>query len=61
MCGIFGVISNNLAEPSELESLARLAQQRGRDSSGIIQFTNSSYEIYRADYSILNLLKKILA
>ncbi|MEQ1657155.1 MAG: glucosamine 6-phosphate synthetase [Hylemonella sp.] len=35
------------------------SQQRGRDSSGLVTFTNDAYHVYRADYPITRLLKEV--
>ncbi len=59
MCGIFGVISSDLVDLDDLQSIAKLSQQRGKDSSGLIQLKDSSYSIYRYDGSIVNLIKKV--
>ena len=59
MCGIFGIVSDTEVDQKELKILAQLAQQRGKDSSGLIQFSYESYSVYRSDYSVLNLLKEV--
>jgi glutamine---fructose-6-phosphate transaminase (isomerizing) len=59
MCGIFGVISSSPVREDELNVLVAHAQQRGRDSSGLVTFTNDVYQIYRADYPITRLLKEV--
>ena len=59
MCGIFGVISNRRDLHQDLVSLARHAQQRGKDSSGLLFYRNDSYSVYRADYKINTLLNKV--
>lgn len=59
MCGIFGVISSSPVLEDELNVLVRHAQQRGRDSSGLVTFIGSAYQIYRADYPITHLLKEV--
>lgn len=58
MCGIFGVISSSPVPEQELGVLVKHAQQRGRDSSGLVTFINDAYHIYRADYPITRLLKE---
>jgi glutamine---fructose-6-phosphate transaminase (isomerizing) len=60
MCGIFGVISSSPVLDDELRVLVEHAQQRGRDSSGLVTFVNDTYQIYRADYPITRLLKEVL-
>ena len=59
MCGIFGVISSSPVLEDELNVLVTHAQQRGRDSSGLVTFVNEAYQIYRADYPITQLLKEV--
>lgn len=56
MCGIFGIISKQTVESSELKLLAEHARQRGRDSSGLIVNAQGQYNIYRADYDVNKLL-----
>jgi glucosamine--fructose-6-phosphate aminotransferase (isomerizing) len=58
MCGIFGLISTNTINQNHLKKLALLARQRGRDSSGLIYHSSSSYTVNRADYDIKKLLAK---
>ncbi|MGE0566592.1 MAG: glucosamine 6-phosphate synthetase [Bacteroidia bacterium] len=57
MCGIFGIISKNKIEKKELKSLVIHAQQRGKDSSGLIFLDDTRYAIHRADFSINKLLR----
>lgn len=59
MCGIFGVVSSAPVGQDDLEVLAKHAQQRGRDSSGLLTFTDARYHAYRADYPIKRLLTEI--
>lgn len=59
MCGIFGVISSSSVLEDELNVLVKNSQQRGRDSSGLVTFTNDAYHVYRADYPITRLLKEV--
>lgn len=59
MCGIFGVISSSPVIEEELNVLVTHAQQRGRDSSGLVTLVNDAYQIYRADYPITRLLKEV--
>lgn len=59
MCGIFGIVSDTPVLESELHVLVTHAQQRGRDSSGLVTFVNDAYQIYRADYPITRLLKEV--
>ncbi len=57
MCGIFGILSQTLVPPTLVRRLAKHAQQRGRDSSGLLCVKSGSAEIHRADYSIMRLLR----
>lgn len=59
MCGIFGIISSSLVNRKEFEILARHAQQRGKDSSGLIVYDTSKYRVYRADYRITRLVPQV--
>lgn len=59
MCGIFGIISKDEINKSELKLLVKHSRQRGKDSSGLIYFKNDCFNITRADYDIDKLLKKI--
>ena len=59
MCGIFGQISSHEINEVDITKLANHSKQRGQDSSGLIYFNNSSYNICRADYNINKLLKKV--
>lgn len=59
MCGIFGIISKNSINNENLGYLVNHSRQRGRDSSGLIHLKNAKYHIYRADYDIEKLLKKV--
>jgi glucosamine--fructose-6-phosphate aminotransferase (isomerizing) len=59
MCGIFGIVSNRVVNKDKLKVLAEHARQRGRDSSGIVKFENSSYHAIKADDDINKLFKKV--
>jgi hypothetical protein len=59
MCGIFGVIANKNVKIGELKKLAAHSRQRGKDSSGLIQYANSEYKIFRADFDITKLISKL--
>lgn len=59
MCGIFGIISKDGVKAKELALLAKHAEQRGRDSSGLYFSAEPDYKLYRADFPIPNLLKKV--
>lgn len=59
MCGIFGIVGPLPINKKELHVLAHHAQQRGKDSSGLIVFNRNSYRVYRADYTIIRLLARV--
>lgn len=59
MCGIFGVISNRGDLHHDLLSLAKHAQQRGKDSSGLLLYREGNYSVYRADYKINTLINEV--
>ncbi len=59
MCGIFGVISSGTVSGPSMRLLAKHAQQRGRDSSGLMCLDNRSARVFRADSSILRLLRSV--
>lgn len=57
MCGIFGIISAKPWQQGDLVELTRYAQQRGRDSSGLM-FLDGGYKVRKADYAISRLLEE---
>ena len=59
MCGIFGIFSkkNHVAE-SEVSTLAKHAQERGSDSSGLMIYQNGYYKVLKGDIPISRLVKK---
>lgn len=59
MCGIFGIVSDSAVDHGDLKSLAKHAEQRGRDSSGLLICTDHGYEIHRADYRLPRLLDEV--
>ncbi len=59
MCGIFGQVSGKCINKENLCKLVVHSKQRGADSSGLIYYDSSLYNIARADYSIEKLLNKI--
>lgn len=59
MCGIFGIVSLAPVSSADLKILVQHAQQRGRDSSGLITLTGGAYGVYRADYPIARLLAEV--
>lgn len=61
MCGIFGIVSKGKVDSSELNLLAEHARQRGRDSSGLILDNGDELLLYRADFDVRKLQKKVNA
>ena len=59
MCGIFGQIAENNLDKYKISILAKHAKQRGVDSSGLITGKEGNYYIYKADFSIEKLLRKV--
>ena len=59
MCGIFGIISNTDINLHDIKILAKNARQRGKDSSGFLEFDGSKYTISRYDSDLKKTLKNI--
>lgn len=59
MCGIFGVISQSLGHSDDVRVLANYAEQRGRDSSGLMLCIDEAYKIYKSDSKIGKLFKDV--
>lgn len=59
MCGIFGIISNRDVNLNDLSILADNARQRGKDSSGFLEYDGSKYSISRHDNDLKKSIKKI--
>ncbi len=59
MCGIFGIVSNQLVNSEELLQFARHAEQRGKDSSGLFVSKLDGYDLHRANNAITSLLKDV--
>lgn len=61
MCGIFGIISTNNANvnAADLRFLGLHSEQRGRDSSGLLIASDSSYELHRANKPISFLVREL--
>jgi hypothetical protein len=57
MCGIFAIISNTQVDSKELKFLAENARQRGKDSSGYIEYFKNKYSIHIYDYDLKKSLK----
>ena len=54
MCGIFGIISNTNVNLKNLEILSENARQRGKDSSGFLEYDGFLYSISRYDSDLKN-------
>ncbi len=61
MCGIFGFIGSDDLDSASTKTLVKHAQQRGRDSSGMVIHRGERFEAYRADYPIGWLQKRMPA
>ncbi len=58
MCGIFGIVSRNQAiNVRDIRRLAKHAQSRGKDSSGLFFNIDSSYKVVKADRPVTRLLR----
>lgn len=59
MCGIFGVVSgDSTTELSIFDDLGKLSERRGRDSSGILYYSNAKYEAVKADLPFGELIRQ---
>lgn len=59
MCGIFGCLINSDERRIDgIDTLAISAEQRGRDSSGLILYSGSDYRVIRGDVPVSRLLTK---
>ncbi len=59
MCGIFGcLLSSDEQKTNEITLLAEAAEQRGRDSSGLILFVDDKYKVIRADMPVSDLVAR---
>ena len=57
MCGIFGIFNNNTnVLHSDVISLARYAQDRGSDSSGLMYYKDGTYKTINGDIPISKLI-----
>lgn len=60
MCGIFGsLISSNEQNRDEIIFLAKCAEQRGRDSSGLVLLDGNEYKVIRGDLPVTKLISKL--
>lgn len=58
MCGIFGFVGESGLAKDDIGVLVHHAEQRGRDSSGLMVHGAGGYALYRADFAITKLLKR---
>lgn len=61
MCGIFGAVGTQTLSSEALKALVTHAQQRGKDSSGLMFWSSDRYQVHRADYRITRLLNEVEA
>ena len=59
MCGIFGFVGVTDLDQSDIDVLVLHSQQRGKDSSGLIVHDGDNYAVYRADFAVTKLVKKV--
>lgn len=59
MCGIFGAVTRSPLSSRERRVLLRHAQQRGRDSSGLLVHTSAGYAVSRADVPVVRLARTV--
>jgi len=59
MCGIFGIVSKSIVDSADLDSLVKHAEQRGRDSSGLLALSGDHYTVHRADYRLPRLMREV--
>lgn len=52
MCGIFGIVDSSGISKVKLKFLARHAERRGKDSSGLYMCASDEYHLYRKDLPI---------
>lgn len=58
MCGIFGSTVPDGLDSQSVGTLIKQAEQRGRDSSGLVVHHEDRYGVFKADFSIEKLLKR---
>ena len=59
VCGIFGFVGDTALDATSAKALVKHAQQRGRDSSGMVVHNKGAYQAFRGDIPIDRLLKRI--
>jgi glucosamine--fructose-6-phosphate aminotransferase (isomerizing) len=57
MCGIFGIVGSDSDVGRNINVLAKCAETRGRDSSGLMFFRDGRYHIQKADKPVTKLLR----
>ena len=57
MCGIFGIITQKKINQKHLKILASNARQRGKDSSGFIEYFDNTYKLKRFDFDLAQTIK----
>lgn len=58
MCGVFGAVVPGGLDDKSVRTLVTHAQQRGRDSSGLIIHRTDGYRVFRADFTVEKLLRR---
>jgi hypothetical protein len=58
MCGVFGALVPGGLDAKSVRTLVTHAEQRGRDSSGLVIHRTGGYRVFRADITIEKLLKR---
>jgi hypothetical protein len=59
MCGIFGAVGPQAIAVPDLRVLVKHAQQRGKDSSGLMVYNGQGYSVHRADFQVTRLLNEV--
>ncbi len=59
MRGIFGQISSKNINLKNLLALARLSEQRGKGSSGLLFWDGDNYQVLRANQGIIRIIEKL--
>jgi glucosamine--fructose-6-phosphate aminotransferase (isomerizing) len=58
MCGIFGIVDFQFDDLKDIKVLARCAESRGRDSSGLAYYGDERYRLVKADLPVTQLLRR---
>lgn len=59
MCGIFGQVASFRINKDSYKRLVKHSEQRGSDSSGLVYYSGSRYNVDRADFKIKKLLRRV--